>query len=58
MADYVSNCPISGPRKMDWKMTWDLGGIGWSYEWGMFYNVSSTEDSTPMRRPVPPSGGG
>ena len=57
MADYVSNTPISGPRKIDWKMTWDLGGMAWSHQWGMFYNVSSDDDEgQTMRKPTPPSG--
>lgn len=56
MADYVSNTPISGPRKIDWKMTWDIGGMAWSHQWGMFYNVSDDDDNQPMRKPTPPSG--
>jgi hypothetical protein len=56
MADYVSNTPISGPRKIDWKMTWDIGGMAWSHEWGMFYNVGDDDSNQPMRKPTPPSG--
>lgn len=56
MADFVSNCPISGPRTMKWKMTWDIGGIAWSHEWGMFYDVSSTDETLPMRSPDRPAG--
>ena len=52
MADYASNGPISGPRRMDWKVAWDLGGLGWSHEWGMFYAVSDTDDFLPLRRPT------
>ena len=54
MADFASNCPVSGPRGVDWKMTWDLGGMAWSYEWGMFYNTGSTDDMVPMRKPTRP----
>lgn len=56
MADFVSNCPISGPLPMKWKMTWDIGGMAWSYEWGMFYDVSSTDETLPMRAPDKPAG--
>lgn len=56
MADFVSNCPISGPRGVDWKATWDIGGMSWSYEWGMFYSSGSTDGLVPMRKPTRPSG--
>lgn len=55
MADFVSNTPVSGPRNVGWKMSWDIGGLAWSYEWGMFYNVSGTDDVLPIRLPVWPS---
>lgn len=54
MADYASNCPISGPRNLEWKITADLGGLGFSYDWGMFYPISGDEDVTPMRKPDMP----
>ena len=57
MPDFVSNTPISGPRNVDWKLAWDIGGMGWSYEWGMFYAVSGQDDMLPMRKPDYPSGG-
>lgn len=41
MADYVSSCPISWPVKLDWKPTWDMGGMLWSYQHGMFYEPDS-----------------
>ena len=53
MADYASNCPISGPRILDWKLAADIGGLWWSYEWGMFYPMSG-EDEVPMRAPDMP----
>lgn len=56
MSDFVSNCPVSGPRSMDWKVSWDLGGgMAWSHDWGMFYNVSSTDETLPMRSPDRPA---
>lgn len=55
MSDYVSNCPVSGPRGVGWKLHWDIGGMGWSHEWGMFYQTSST-DEVPMRKPTRPGG--
>lgn len=54
MADFVSNTPISGPRNVGWKLSWDIGGLGWSYEWGMFYAVSGDDDLLPMRGPDHP----
>lgn len=54
MADYVSNTPISGPRFTGWKPTWDIGGMAWSYEWGMFYDVASPDDEAPLRKPERP----
>lgn len=56
MADFISNTPISGPRNVDWKMAWDIGGMGWSYEWGMFYATSSSDDSASLRKPDMPEG--
>jgi hypothetical protein len=56
MPDFVANTPISGPRVMKWKMTWDLGGVAWSYDWGMFYNVSSSDETLPIRPPDRPLG--
>lgn len=56
MAEYASNTPISGPRSVDWKISWDIGGMAWSHDWGMFYAVSGgADDDIPIRRPDPPS---
>lgn len=54
MADYVSNSPISGPRATSWKPSWDIGGMAWSYEWGMFYDVPAPDDQMPLRKPERP----
>ena len=54
MPDHASNCPISGPRNLDWKIAADLGGLGFSYEWGAFYPIASDDDVTPMRGPDMP----
>jgi hypothetical protein len=54
MADFASNCPISGPTNLDWKLAWDIGGMGWSHEWGMFYPTSGEDDALPMRMPDMP----
>lgn len=56
MADFASNCPISGPRNVGWNVAWDIGGLSWSYEWGMFYDVPGEDDMLPIRPPDPPSG--
>lgn len=54
MAEHASNCPISGPRNLDWELAADLGGMGWSFEWGIFYPVAGDDDVTPMRKPNSP----
>lgn len=54
MADFVSNTPISRPVNLDWKLSWDIGGMGWSYEWGMFYPTSGDDSTLPMRKPDEP----
>jgi hypothetical protein len=51
MADFVSNCPVSGPRDVGWELSWDIGGMGWSHDWGMFYPVGSPDDNVPQRKP-------
>jgi hypothetical protein len=56
MADYVSNGPISRPRPMGWKVSWSLGGMSWSHDWGMFYDTPSGDEQTlALRPPTPPS---
>jgi hypothetical protein len=54
MSDFASNCPISGPTNLDWKLAWDIGGMGWSHEYGMFYPTSGEDDMLPMRMPDMP----
>lgn len=56
MADFVSNTPVSGPRNTGWEISWDIGGMAWSYEWGMFYAVSGQDDVVPQRKPDPAAG--
>lgn len=51
MANYVSNCQISGPNNVGWKATWDLSGMGWSHQWGMFYPVGDDDRFLPFRGP-------
>ena len=54
---YASNCPISGPRHISWEATWDIGGMAWSHDWGMFYNVSAPDEQAQLIPPRPPSQG-
>jgi hypothetical protein len=56
VADFVSNTPVSGPRNTGWEISWDIGGMAWSYEWGMFYAVSGQDDVVPQRKPDPAAG--
>lgn len=56
MADYVSNTPVSRPVQVDWKMDWDIGGMAWSYQWGIFFKSSSQDDLLPFRLPAPITG--
>lgn len=52
MSDFASNCPISRPIKVDWKAGWDLGGMSWSYQYGMFYQPAG-DNLVPIRPPSP-----
>ncbi|AAN16787.1 hypothetical protein Cali_129 [Mycobacterium phage Cali] len=51
MADYASDCPISRPVDPGWTSDWDLGGMQWSYDYGMFYQPSPDE-LLPLRKPA------
>lgn len=55
MSEFASNCPISRPRKLTWKSIWDIGGMSWSHEYGMFYEPA--DEMVPIRPPSPRSGG-
>ncbi len=59
MSDFASNTPISGPAYLsDWKADWDIGGMVWSNEHGMFYRGSAAQnDLVPFRLPTQISGG-
>lgn len=50
---YASNCPVSRPVPLPhFPQDVDLNGIGFSYDLGLFYPVSSDPD----RYVVPPPG--
>lgn len=49
MADYVSNCPISALVNPGWKPERDIGGMSWSDDNGMFFDVQDEE--LPIRVP-------
>lgn len=51
MAEFASNCPISRPRRLPWEIDWDLNGMGWSFDHGMFYQPQ--DDMVPIRKPSP-----
>lgn len=51
MADFASNVPISRPINTGWVSDWDLNGLQWSYEFGMFY--APQDDLLPLRKPSP-----
>ena len=53
MADFAANTPISRPAKVNWSPDWDIGGMMWSYQWGMFYQGTSDNDLLPIRPPSP-----
>lgn len=58
MPDFASNTPISRPILMsEWKADWDVGGMLWSHDFGMFYQGTSNEDLLPFRLPGPITGG-
>ena len=52
MADYVSNCPISRPRRVAGVTPdLDLNGIMWSHRYGLIYYPDT--DFTPIQPPSP-----
>jgi hypothetical protein len=59
MSDFVSNTPISRPAQVNWTADFDIGGMCWSYQWGMFYKTSSDNANLlPIRLPSPITGQG
>ncbi len=54
MAEFASNCPISRPISTGWKTDWDMNGMSWSFDFGMFYEPQ--DDLVPLRKPAPRSG--
>lgn len=40
MPGYASNCPISRPAVLNVAADYDLNGVGWSDDLGLFYPVS------------------
>lgn len=54
MAEYASNCPVSRPIDTGWTSDWDMNGMQWSFEYGMFY--APADDLVPLRKPSPRSG--
>lgn len=54
MAEYASNVPVSRPVNTGWKSDWDLNGMQWSNEFGMFYD--SGDEFLPLRKPSPRTG--
>lgn len=51
MAEYASNVPISRPVNPGWKSDWDMNGMQWSHDFGMFY--APEDDFIPLRKPPP-----
>ena len=54
VADFASNCPVSRPIDTGWTSDWDLNGMQWSYDYGMFY--AAQDDMAPLRKPAPRTG--
>lgn len=54
MAEFASNCPISRPVDTGWKSDWDMNGMQWSHEHGIFY--APEDDLIPLRKPPPRTG--
>ncbi|ACH62131.1 hypothetical protein MYRNA_130 [Mycobacterium phage Myrna] len=50
MADYVSNTPISRPRRMPWEVHWDCNGMVWNNDYGFFFNA--VDQMEPLERPA------
>ena len=51
ISEYASNTPVSRPVNPGWTVDWDLGGMQWSYEHGMFYDPA--DEFVPLRKPSP-----
>lgn len=51
MTDMVSNCPVSRPANTGHKADFDIGGMMWSDDHGMFYAI--TDEMLPIRPPTP-----
>lgn len=47
--EFASNVPVSRPRDTKRKATWDLGGMSWSVDYGMFYEP--LDELVPIRKP-------
>ena len=50
MAEFASNCPISGPISTGWNTDGDCNGWSWSYEWGLFFG-DPIDELIPIRKP-------
>ena len=52
MGEFASNCPISRPVNVELDVHWDMNGILWNNDYGMFF--SPVDEMLPMRPPVLP----
>lgn len=50
MAEFASNTPISGPIKMPWTVNYDCGGLVWSNDYGIFFDVQ--DEQLPIKTPA------
>lgn len=55
MAEFASNTPISRPINTGWSSDWDLNGMFWSNQWGLFF--APVDEMVPFRNPVFPNRG-
>lgn len=52
MGEFASNCPISRPANVDLQVDWDLNGMLWNNDFGIFF--SPVDEMLPLRAPVLP----
>ncbi len=46
---YSSNCPVSRPVMVNYKVDKYLGGLAWNDKWGMFFPVDA--EILPIKQP-------
>jgi hypothetical protein len=51
MSNYVANCKISGPRRVQASPDVDFNGLMWSYTIGLMFPPTAADDTIPIQLP-------